>query len=214
MYEKLRAHIEALFENAPHTRKAEELKEELYADLSAKYADLVAQGKSEEDAFQIAISGIGDVDELLYGLKYDPYDPVEEARRKKSAGVIAAAVGIYILSMVPVIIFQNSVGAIGMFVLIAIATIMLVYNHVSQPRYFHPDDTVVDEFKKWKSNGDDTRRLYRSITAALWPLIVVLYFIISFFFRAWAYSWIIFLVGVALQNIIRLALDLRGNRHE
>ncbi len=214
MYQKLRAHIEALFANAPHTRKAQELKEELYADLSAKYADLIAQGKSEEDAYQIAIAGIGDVDELLRSLHSEPFDPAEEARRKRSAGVISAAVGLYILSLIPPMVLRNTLGAIGMFLFIAAATIILVYNHLSQPRYYRTDDTVVEEFKEWKSSHDDTRRLHRSITAALWPLIVVLYFFISFFFGAWAYSWIIFLLGVALQNIIRLALQLRENRHE
>ncbi|ADU26730.1 permease prefix domain 1-containing protein [Ethanoligenens harbinense] len=214
MYQKLRAHIEALFANAPHTRKAQELKEELYADLSAKYADLVTQGKSEEDAYQIVIASIGDVDELLRSLRYDPYDADEEARRKKSAGIISAAVGLYILSLVPVMLFRNTFGAILMFLFIAAATVILVYNHASKPRYYRADDTVVEEFKEWKSGHDDTRSLYRSITAALWPLIVVLYFFISFFFSAWAYSWIIFLLGVALQNIIRLALQLRRDRHE
>lgn len=213
MYEKLRAHIEELFANAPHTRKAQELKEELYADLSAKYADLLSQGKSAEEAYRIAIAGIGDVDELLRNLRNDRYDPAENDRRRRSAGIISAAVGLYILSVIPLIIW-NSYGAIPMFIIIAAATVMLVYNHISQPRYYRSDDTVVEEFKEWKSGNDNTRRLYRSIIAALWPLIVVLYFLLSFLFGAWAYTWIIFLVGVALQNIIRMLLEIRGSHYE
>ncbi len=209
MNEKLRAYIDSLFADAPRTRKAEELKEELYADVSAQYDDLTAEGKSEEEAYRIAVASIGDVDELVRGLRRA--EP-GEARRKRSAAFISAAVGLYIVSVVPPIFFGGA-GAAMMFIIIAAATVLLIYNHLSQPRYRRTDDTVVEEFKEWKSGEDDTRRLYHSITAALWPLIVVLYFFLSFFFGAWAYTWLIFLIGVALQNIIKLLLEMRRGQN-
>lgn len=215
MNEKLRAHIESLFVNAPHTSRAEELKEELYADLNAKYEDLLARGKSEDEAFRIVVAGIGDVDALLRGLYTDPSGPAGEQYRRRSAGIIAVAVMLYILSVIPVIILDGSTfSVVVMFLMIAAATGMLVYNHLSRPHYTRADDTVVEEFKEWKSDTDDKRHLAHSINAALWPLIVVLYFIISFASGAWAVSWVVFPLGVAIQNIIRLALNLRGDRHE
>ena len=45
MSEKLQKRIEELFENAPKTRKTNELKEELLANLIDKYNDLVDSGK-------------------------------------------------------------------------------------------------------------------------------------------------------------------------
>jgi hypothetical protein len=41
MHEKLRKSVEELFENAPKTHRATELKEELLANLTDKYDDLV-----------------------------------------------------------------------------------------------------------------------------------------------------------------------------
>lgn len=64
MDEKLRSHVEALFENAPPTMKTVEIKEEILQNTMDRYHDLLAEGKDEQAAFNIAIAGIGDVEEL------------------------------------------------------------------------------------------------------------------------------------------------------
>ena len=46
MNEKLKKYIDYIFENAPKTKEALDLKEELTADLTEKYNDLLAEGKS------------------------------------------------------------------------------------------------------------------------------------------------------------------------
>lgn len=65
MYEKLQKRVDDLFKNAPNTKRAEELKEELMANLIDRYNDLTAAGKSEDEAIEITIEGIGDVNELI-----------------------------------------------------------------------------------------------------------------------------------------------------
>lgn len=65
MYEKLQKRVDYLFKNAPDTKRAEELKEELMANLIDRYNDLTAGGKSEDEAIEITIEGIGDVNELI-----------------------------------------------------------------------------------------------------------------------------------------------------
>lgn len=57
--------IDDLFDGAPQTRKTLEVKEEMLQDLMEKYNDLIAEGKSEEAAFNIAIASIGDISDLL-----------------------------------------------------------------------------------------------------------------------------------------------------
>ncbi|WP_435790140.1 permease prefix domain 1-containing protein [Clostridium sp.] len=64
MYKRFRERLYELFEDSPQTNRARELKEELLANLMDKYNDLISCGKAEYEAFNIAISGIGDVDEL------------------------------------------------------------------------------------------------------------------------------------------------------
>ena len=59
MYDKLREYIESLFKDAPDTVKTVELKEEMLQNLYEKYNDLLADARSEQAAFTIAVSGEG-----------------------------------------------------------------------------------------------------------------------------------------------------------
>lgn len=217
MYEKFRKKLDELFENAPETNKVRELKEELLANLMDKYNDLIASGRSEEEAFNIAISGIGDVEELIRGLKEkDVFNYAQvEKDRKKSALVISVSVGLYIIGVVVLIlcseVFQvdDNIGVCIMLTIDAIATCLIVYNAISKPKYSKADDTIVEEFKEWKSANNRDREVLKSIKSILWMLIVVLYFVISFQFGSWAYSWVIFIIGAALERVITLAFQLR-----
>ena len=65
MNEKLRNHVNILWAAAPKNAKADEIKEELLRNLDDKYHDLLANGYDQTAAFHIALSGIGDLDELF-----------------------------------------------------------------------------------------------------------------------------------------------------
>lgn len=217
MYENLRRRLDELFENAPKTRRANELKEELLANLTDKYNDLVASGKSEDEAVNIAIAGIGDVDELIKGLGESDVLNNEKMQkdREKRALVTSISVGLYIMSIVVLILCVTVLGLSGevsvclMFTIIAIATSLIVYNSISRPKYVKADDTIVEEFKEWKSANSAQIEVVRSVKSIAWLAIVALYFILSFAFHAWAYSWIIFIIGAAIEKIIGLAFELR-----
>ena len=58
---KLEKYIEYLFENAPDTKEAKEMKEEILSNLMEKYNDLLADGYSESEAYDIAVRGLGDI---------------------------------------------------------------------------------------------------------------------------------------------------------
>jgi len=222
MNENLRVYIESLFDTAPKTGRVRELKEELLSDLTAKYDDLVAQGRSEEEAYKIAIGSIGDVDELIKNLENDKiYNYArQESDRHRSAMIVSTAVGLYIIAVAVQILFAMigdcyshsdfyaEVGCVLMFVIAAIATSMLVYNAMSRPKYHKADETIVEEFKERKNVSSESNQIYRSISSAMWPLIVAVYLLISFFFNSWAYSWIIFIIGASVQNILKLAFEM------
>jgi hypothetical protein len=217
MHEKLRKSVEELFQNAPKTNRANELKEELLANLTDKYDDLVSSGKNEEDAFKIAISSIGDVDELIEELKNNDvfnYKNIEK-QRKKSAILLSVSVGLYIMSVVVLILLSEvfmvneNVAASIMLTIIAVATGIIIYSHVSRPRYVKSDDTIVEEFKEWKSLNNTQNEIIKSIKSIMWLFIVAVYFVLSFVFGAWAYSWIIFIIGAAVEKIIVLSFKLK-----
>lgn len=217
MINKFRERLDELFINAPKTHRAVELKEELLANLMDKYNDLVSSGKSEEDAFNITISGIGDIEDLIAGLKekstFD-YEKIEE-QRKKRAILISVAVAMYIIS-VGVLIFFSEVARINdglsvcfMLTLDAIATGLLIYSSISSPKYIKSDDTIVEEFKEWKSANNAEKEVLKSIKSIVWLIIVALYFLLSFGLDIWAYSWVIFIIGAAIEKVISLAFQLR-----
>lgn len=215
MKNKLRNFIESLFEDAPKNKQTIELKEEMLQNLIDKYNDLVDSGKSSEAAYNIATASIGDIHELIRQIeKREENNPLFEQNydkgRKRFALLLSISVMLYILCVVPVILLEDSVlGVVIMFVMVAIATGLILYNNMTKPKYLKKDSTVVEEFKEWKANSTEKNTLYQSITKVMWSCITILYFIVSFLTMAWHITWIIFLIGSAIQGIIRAIFELK-----
>ena len=202
MNEKLRRYIEDLFTNAPSTVRAVELKEEMYQNLTDKYNDLIAEGKNEESAYNIAIASIGDVDSLISGLSGESRLEGEKSK-KRSAALTAVAIALYILCPVPVILIQSEMGVMMLFLFVAVATALLIYNGVTRERYVKADDTMVEQFKEWKQNGKQKNKAVEAILGSFWLIAVCAYIIVSFTTGAWHITWIIFLIAAAIASMIR-----------
>lgn len=221
MKEKLRIYVDGIFEEATPTRKAVELKEEMIQNLEEKYKDLISEGKSPEAAYNIAIAGIGDVsgllNELEQELKASPWKKYEnEAAQKKSAMLTSIAVMMYILSVLPLLILSimgysrpDIIGIPVLFIMIAGATGLLIYNNMTKPRYEKESDSMVEEFKEWKDKSSGQKSMRKAISSALWTTIVALYFIFSFSTGAWYISWVIFIVGAAIESFINVFINMR-----
>lgn len=216
MEENIRRYVEGLFEGTAPSRKAVELKEEMIQNLTEKYRDLLGEGKTPEAAYNIAIAGIGDVSGLIRDLRNESLDPEKvDAQRQKTAMLTAVAVMLYILSVIPVIILGAVapnvavIGVVLMFVFIAAATGLLIYNHMSKPRYVKMEDTMVEDFRQWQSDSKDKKSLRSAVSSAVWSLIIALYFIISFISGAWYITWVIFIIGGAVQSILNIAFVVK-----
>jgi len=221
MEDKLRRYVESLFEDTNPTRKAVELKEEMLQNLEDKYRDLLDEGKSPEAAFNIAVAGIGDVSILIRQLEESTRSEPEQERyekaTRKSAMLTAVAVMLYILSVLPVpVLFglgvrhASLIGIPTFIVMVAAATGLLIYNSMTRPKRVPEADTMVEEFKEWQADTQDNRQMRRAVSSALWSLIVVLYFIISFTTRAWHISWIIFVVGGLVESLINIFAAMKN----
>jgi hypothetical protein len=220
MEDKLRRYVDGLFARTAPTKKAVELKEEMLQNLHDKYSDLISEGKTPEAAYNIAIAGIGDVSGLLAELEAEatePYDMTEyEAARNKSAMLTAIAVMAIILSTLPLVIlsiigarYAVQIGIPVMFLTIAGAVGILIYNNMTKPRRYGSTDTMVDQFRQWQSGAEVRNSLRRAISTALWSLLVALYFVISFWSHAWHLSWIIFILGAAIEALINIFFTLK-----
>jgi len=221
MQDRIREHVETLFEETPPTKKAVELKEELIQNLNDKYSDLMLEGKTPEAAHNITIAGIGDISGLLSQVQSDSIEMeaimVEnEMGRQKSAMFTAVAVMLYILSPLTLILLtifgSRDAAGIGLpvlFVMVAAATGLLIYNSMTKPRYYKRDDTMVEEFREWQADTQGKKGLRKAISSALWTVIVCLYFVISFMTGSWHVSWIIFLVGAAIEAFLNIFFTLK-----
>jgi hypothetical protein len=226
MNEKMKSHIEKLFESAPKTRKAFELKEELLVNSEERYQDLLTNGVNPEDAFKNVVSSIGNVSELFLGLEEISPEGREEqeSRTRKIAVVKTAAAGLYILSVIVFITlilvdgftYSNvnitSLGLILMLLLAMIPTCMLVYISSMYPKYRRTEDTVVEEFKEWKSSTVKTKSVKSATICVAWTFIILIYFVVSFATFAWYASWIIFLAGACVHAILELVFRLKELR--
>jgi hypothetical protein len=223
MHENLSNHLELLFENAPKTRRAFELKEELLANSVERYNDLISSGVTSENAYKNVINSIGNVSELFKGLDEMSSNEIKEAdeKIKKLAIIKTVAVGIYIFSVF-VLIFSAllediihtnfDVALLGFLIMILIdivPTCMLVYISSVYPHYRKQDDTVVENFKEWKSETHKSKSIKGAVITVLWTLTVLLYFAISFATFAWYATWIIFLVAICAQAVIELVFRLK-----
>ncbi|HAM63880.1 MAG: hypothetical protein A2Y20_03420 [Firmicutes bacterium GWF2_51_9] len=219
MIAKIRTYINRAFEDVPRTKKSMEMQEELISNLIEKFNDQLRLGKSEEEAYTSVIASIGDLSELTEGMRerHVLSGPTPQ-ERKRSAMFVTIAVMLYILSPMVLIVFAQNfaaeiTGLAGMFTLIAIATGLLVYNQASKPRYLKEDETLVEEFKEWKSSRQKNKSIYDALSSAFWLIIVAVYLYVSFTYMNWHYSWIIFIIGAAIQNIVKALLEMRGE-HE
>ena len=183
-------------------------------NLTDKYNDLLAEGKTPEAAFNIATASIGDISELLDQLRREeshaPHyteDQIQRSRQR-SALCISIAVMLYILCVVPCILWQTY-GVIFMFIMIAVATGLLIYNGMTKLSYQKKEDTVVEEFKEWKSESDERKKTLKSINSSIGTIFLVLYFIISFSTGAWYITWLLFLISGAVQNVVKACFDLK-----
>lgn len=217
MYEKLQISLDKLFENAPKTKKVKELKEEIMGNIKEKYDELLRNGRNEEEAVSIVIGGIGDIDELVADLREEEninYELIQRNREKR-AFMISLCLGIYIMSVVVEIfgvsfLYMDSILVTCiMLTMDAVASCMLVYQFAARPKYNKREDSIVEEFKEWKYSTKDEVNFMKSLHIIIFALILAIYFIISFAFEAWAFSWIIFIIGFALDRIASLILTLR-----
>ncbi len=215
MIAKIRSYINRAFEDVPRTKKSMEMQEELISNLIEKFNDQLKLGKTEEEAYTIVISSIGDLSELTEGMRErHVLSQPTPAQRKRSATVIAFAVMLYILSPMVLILFAESfgqaiTGLAGMFSLIAVATGLIVYNQASKPKYLREDETLVEEFKEWKSARGKNKSIYQALSSAFWLIVVAVYLFISFTYMNWHYSWIIFIIAAAIQNIAKALVEIR-----
>jgi hypothetical protein len=207
MREKLLTYIDCLFAGAPNTPQTAEIKTEILQNTLDRYDDLIAEGKTPEAAYSLAVSGIGDISEILSGGAAPNPRPAQTAApenanfiRKLMTGI---AVGLYILCVAPCIILQDEKGVVGMFGMIALATVLLCV----RPAAVKVRRPAAGEIPAEQMSAE--YRLKSSVNGLLFAICLAVYFIVSFWTGAWYITWVIFLMYKAVCGIVSALLDMR-----
>lgn len=217
MKEKIRQHFNLIFTDAPKTRKAIDLKEEMMQSAMDKFDDMVADGYSEADAYENVIHSIGDVTELFPTVEEKNLLVLPEKDRKKKALLTSVATGIYIFAAAVYFYFgacsDNAQFGFAFAIMLCIApTVMLVYAANMYPDYCRKEEPdLVEIYKGVKYSHNKARAIRKSINSIIWSVALVLYFIISFVSYRWQVTWIIFLIALCLQAIVKLIFELRAD---
>ena len=211
MRDQLIRYVDLLFAGAPD---AYEIQQEILQNTLDRYDDLIAQGKSPQAAYSLAISGIGDISELLEhtpapasaAVSATPVHTAEPSKNKKL--MQAVAIGMYICCVIPVIVLGNvgsgTLGVTLMFLLIAAATVLLILSNDEKKE--KEADCGCNSAKAAK------RPQHKAIEKIISTVGLCFYFLISFATGAWYITWLIFPIMAAVKQLINACMDLKEGK--
>ena len=148
-------------------------------------------------------------DELLSG-KQNIIEAKKEDKKAKFARNLAISVGLYILSLVAIILCaalfeQPIIGVSIFFTIIAIATGIIIYSSIVYGK---------TEKEKVKEEKEPKNVVLKGITEIISIAGVITYLLVSFLTGAWHITWIIFIAIGLLDSIVKLIFGLKGDTKE
>lgn len=120
--------------------------------------------------------------------------------KKRFAILLSVAICLYILSVIPFIVFESTtLMIVTFFIMIAVATAMIVFGAVSKPK-----------FGKKAENDLPQNNLYKKICSIMSGVILVIYLLVSFLTGAWYITWVLWIVYAIACEIVKLIFSLKG----
>jgi len=216
MKEKLIQYVDLLFAGVADS---DDMKQEILQNTLDRYDDLIAQGKQPEAAYRLAISGIGDINEILgtipqssrtaahYVSHEDAPAETENIHNKK---LRALGIALYILCFIPLFLFSDigleTLGLCLTVCLVAVATYIMIITGKKEKD---------DEEEKDDQPSTPQQELKQSIGKLAGALTLAIYLIVSFATGAWYITWIIFPISGCVKGLVNAILDLKeARKHE
>lgn len=165
--ETIRNYLEAMFANMPNTPAAQKAKQELWQMMEDKYSELIAEGKSENEAVGTVISEFGNLEELSADLglkeefqKVQKYAASQQRRHvtleetkafladtSRHAFCIASGVFLCIASSVAPILSdglhtREMYGVTGLMAMIAVAVFLFCYSSILHSKWNFLKDSL------------------------------------------------------------------------
>ncbi len=217
---KLITYVDLLFAGAPNST---EIHQEILQNTLDRYDDLIGEGKSPEAAYRLAISGIGDINEILS----TQHQLTPEAPAKADDGdtllkqlLRAGAIFLYIISIIPLLILSeidhifgtnlgdmSVIGFCATIGICAVATVLLILGRKKKPSKNREEHT--EEYDEQQEAVTPESELKKSVRSLISTLGVVAYFIVSFATGAWHITWVIFPLMGAVSGLVTACIDLK-----
>lgn len=206
MKDQLTAYVDLLFAGRPD---AEDIKQKILQSTLDRYDELLTKGQTPQSAYTLAISGIGDVGEILSRTEPTDLNPElsqqeMQANRKKANRkklLRSLAIGLYMFSPLPLFFLQNWTGLGLLLAAAAVATVLLVLGRkgvTSRDEFDNPD--LSPQQKKFR----------RSLRSIINVGALAIYLVVSLSSHAWMITWLIFPIGWSTVGLINAILDLKG----
>lgn len=160
--------------------------------LRGKKAELKKEEKIEEG-------------EKCTELKDDTKEMNKDEIRRKSANEISTSIFIYIASIAVFIVIVSSTNidvilSVGLLLIAcAYATARIIKGCMSMPKEEPKVEKVINEKKE----------ILKSIKCIIWCLITAIYIILSFATMAWYITWVLFIIGAVITEIVKLCFLLK-----
>lgn len=216
MREQLIQYVNLLFAGVAD---ADEIKQEILQNTLDRYDDLIAQGKTPESAYRLAISGIGDINEILGSTPATPRQTSTAPQNSIPAKAMsigskvlkACAIALYILCPIPLFIMDlvgmETIGLCGTLGIVAVATVLIVLSR--------RDTNTNHEAAKPQVQDSPEKELRKSVGSLIGTIGFVTYMVVSFLTGAWYITWLIFPILGAVRGLVFAIMDLKeANKNE
>lgn len=215
MREQLIQYVNLLFAGA---QDSDEVRAEILQNTLDRYDDLIAQGKSPEAAYRLAITGIGDVNEILGTTAVSDTIPDQNQTKPireneddpKAKKMRAIAIAMYILCPVPLFILSEfnlpTLGLCLTIALVAAATYVIVICGKKDTESYEQEES------KNVAAVTPNQKLKESIRSLIGALTLAVYLVVSFATGDWEITWLIFPISGCIKGLINAIVDLREAR--
>lgn len=212
MREQLTQYVNLLFAGTTDTY---DIQQEILQNTLDKYDDLIGQGWTPEAAYRQAISGIGDIDEILgrqtqASAQFPAPQPQAAVGKRKLLRSIAIA--LYIICAIPVILFENgNLGVCLTLLIAAIATAIIIIAGKDEKKEAIAAVTATGSYppKGGYPANSPQQKLRKAIRSVIWIVGICFYLLISFASGAWFITWLVFLILPAIQGLVNAIFDLK-----
>lgn len=229
-------YVENMFCGLPATEEVNNMKWQITESLEDKYAALLMDGRTEDEALGVVVSEFGSMEEIYHSLGYtpggastgsmtDPYFQVEyeEFRSKFAVGIGVGVVGciLAVALYTPIENYWGENAATTLFFLLVAASVFcLIYWGIRSGKY----DDLKKQMKNQQASMGGQQKTFRkntskrtiqkitnAICALIMPVFTLIFFLAGALFGWWHPAWILFPVGGILCAIVGIVGKVIGD---